>query len=97
MANSYKSKYAGEQIDALLDAIIQSRLFTFIKEFAVADWVDNTIQITYDEHCVSIPTPSLYRLNDGLYEEVVGGITIDSDKTVIIQSDLPFDGRVVVK
>ena len=93
----YKSKYSGEQIDAILGAVIHSRLATFKKNFLVADWTDNTIQISYDEHCVSSPTPSLFRLHDDCYEEIVGGITINLDETIVIQSDMPFDGKIIIK
>ncbi len=97
MANSYKSKYTGEQIDAILDIALHGALYAFVKEFTISDWEDNKIHIRQGEHCVSAPTPSLFMLNNDLYEEVVGGIAIDSENAVIIQSDLPFAGKIIIK
>ena len=96
MANLYKSKFSGKQIDAILDAVLRGDLATFAKDFKTSDWTNNEIRIPYDEHDISAPNPSLFMLHNNLYEEVIGGIVIDSNNMIIIQSDVPFDGRIII-
>ena len=62
-----------------------------------------TQQISYDIHGYKNPDVSLYmyvssRGNNALegYISVLGGVTITEDNTVVISSDRPFQGKVVI-
>ena len=58
-----------------------------------------TIFIPFSEHHVPNPTIQLFIKNhlSGYYEEVLGGILIDDEYNITLSTDLPFDGKVVIK
>ena len=63
------------------------------------DWNENNeITIKYSMFEIENPIVTLYYLNsDYIYEEVAGGVYIKDDYTIILKSDLPFNGKVVVR
>ena len=69
----------------------------FSKDFTASDWNDGLLIISQNEHKISNPTPHLFLLTVDGYSSVYGGSYIDSQKNVILQSDIPFDGKVVIK
>lgn len=75
----------------------QSGSNCFISEFKVSTWENNIISISFDDHGVSNPTVQVFILNNGNYEPVFGCAQIDSGMNIYLHSDLPFEGKVVIK
>lgn len=97
MANSvYKSKYSGEEIDAILDFVKTNLSSPIKKPISVSDWSNGVIQIPFKEHNIKSPQVALFMSNEGTYEMVFGAITINSNNDIIIKSDLPFDGEIII-
>ena len=80
---------------ALLNKRMDERHFS--KSFLLSDWVDGTIFISALEHNIVSPTPHVLMLSDGNYIDVYGGYYIDDENNIYLQSDIPFDGKVVIK
>ena len=70
---------------------------TYKQRISVDDWVNNTITILFEEHCIKKPIVQLYIKDEETYVPTLGGIKIDSEYNVILSTDLPFDGKVVIK
>ena len=70
---------------------------TYQKTFTISDWKDGVIFIDYYEHRILTPSPHVMILQDGKYVDVYGGYYIDDKDCVYLQSDIPFDGKVVIK
>ena len=61
-------------------------------------WKDGKIIIPYETHLLNNPSVSLFmRMSDGNYQNVLGGVYLDNDKNITLQSDLAFTGKVIVK
>lgn len=69
----------------------------FVYNFTVSKWKDNAISIPFEEHTIPNPNVQVFILNSNNYEPVFGGFQIDNEFNIILLSDLPFDGKVVVK
>ena len=68
----------------------------YIKEFTTEEWDTGKILIDYFHYNKLNPRVELYiKLNKG-YEAIIGGYEITS-RGVTIQSDIAFDGKVVIK
>lgn len=63
----------------------------------VREWVDNTITISFEEHGVISPIVQLYIRDGDCFSSVMGGIKVDSDNNIILSTDLPFEGKVVIR
>lgn len=74
-----------------------SNSFVYSQDLAVSSWISGEISIPHSLHLVSNPCVQLYILQDGKYESVLGGIYIDNEYNVTLSTDLPFDGKVVIK
>lgn len=79
----------------ILNEKLNNRCFS--KSFTTSDWDSGIIRIDYYEHRFSNPSPSIYFLYNGVYLEVCGGFTIDSKNNIFLESDMPFEGKVVVR
>lgn len=69
----------------------------YTKDISTNDWVDNSMTISFDQHGVKNPVIQLHIKNGNLFVPVIGGVEIDSKDNVILSTDLPFDGKVVIK
>ena len=70
---------------------------TFKQRIYAEDWINNTITILFEEHGIEKPVVQLYIKDEDIYIPVLGGIRIDSEYNVTLSTDLPFDGKVVIK
>lgn len=69
----------------------------YVKTISKSDWNNGEITIPKSTHGRTNPFVDLYVYNNGVYEDVVGGVRIDSEYNVILKSDLSFDGKVVIR
>lgn len=70
----------------------------FVAIITKEDWINGSITIPYTVHNSINPITHLYMLvNDDNYDAVLGGISINNSNDVILTSDLPFEGKVVIK
>lgn len=61
-------------------------------------WNDGTVSIPYSSHKIEDPMVQLYILtSENTYDTVLGGVSIDSSYNIILSSDIPFKGKVVIK
>lgn len=67
------------------------------QNISIDDWIDNSIKILFDQHGVKNPSVQLFIKNGDSFISVLGGIEIDSAHNVTLSTDLPFDGKVVIK
>lgn len=70
----------------------------YIKHISVSDWINNCINILFDQHGVENPVVQLFMMNNDSLIPVIGGVKkIDSKHNITLSTDLPFDGKVVIK
>ena len=67
------------------------------QSISTTDWIDNTIEISFNQHGVENPIVQLFVESEGSFMPVLGGVEIDSEHNVTLSTDLPFDGKVVIK
>ena len=70
---------------------------SYIQTISVDDWKNNTIQIDATQHAVSNPMVEMFIFSGGSFVPVIGGIEVDNQNNVILSSDMPFNGKVVIK
>ena len=70
---------------------------SYVRKFIASDWIGNSINIPFELHEIPEPIVQMYIIHNDSYEVVVGGIEIDENSNVILSSDMPFDGKVVIK
>lgn len=69
----------------------------YTKIFTSSHWSNGEISIPYSEHGIENPVSvSLYIGNTNNYDAVFGGYRINVN-TIILQSDIPYDGKVVIE
>ena len=61
------------------------------------DWENGYIEIPFNQHGVKNPTVQLFMKNGESFISVLGGSRTDSNHNVILSTDLPFEGKVVIK
>lgn len=71
--------------------------FMYAKDISVDDWTDNSISILFTQHGIKNPVVQLSMESGGSFVPVLGGVKIDSKYNVTLSTDLPFNGRVVIK
>ena len=64
--------------------------------FKASDWVDGVIKLTYSQYKKINPCVDLYIKSKDGYSFVHGGYEIKSDG-IELQSDLPYEGKVVIR
>lgn len=62
-----------------------------------ADWQNGEIVIAKSVHGRRNPVVELYILNGTAYELVLGGVLVDSEYNITLKSEIPFNGKVVIK
>lgn len=65
-------------------------------KFKVSDWDNGTISIYYSQYKKINPCVDLYIKTENGYSFVYGGFEIKAD-SIELQSDIPFEGKVVVR
>ena len=69
----------------------------YMRDISVSDWMDNSISIPFSKHGIESPFVQLFIEVDGSFDVVLGGVKIDPEHNITLSTDLPFDGKVVVK
>ena len=69
----------------------------YTQDISVDDWIDNVIVVPLSQHGVENPVVQLSMASGNSLVPVLGGVKIDSEYNVTLSTDLPFDGRVVIK
>lgn len=70
---------------------------SYTQGLSINDWVDNSIAILFDQHGIQNPAVQLFMKSGDSFIPVLGGIEIDSSYNVNLSTDLPFNGKVVIK
>lgn len=61
-------------------------------------WTNGMISIPCSSHKIEDPIVQLYILTtNNTYDVVLGGVSIDSSYNITLHSDVPFQGKVVIK
>ena len=68
----------------------------YTREFTTKEWDSGEILIDYLHYSKPNPKVELYIRRSAGYESVIGGYEI-TNRGVIIQSDMVFDGKVVIR
>ena len=61
------------------------------------DWVNNEITINFPTHLITNPIVQLFIKDDNSYTPVIGGVSVDNSFNITLSTDMPFNGKVVVK
>lgn len=69
----------------------------YSRNISKTDWLGNTINIDFATHLALNPIVQLFIKDGNSYSPVIGGIEVDNNYNIILSTDLPFDGKVVVK
>lgn len=74
---------------------VNSSMFTL--DISTDDWIGNNINILFNQHGIKNPDVQLLMKDGDLFTPVFGGVKIDSAYNVTLSTDLPFNGKVVIK
>lgn len=80
----------------LLERRINQNATAYLEDFLISDWVAGIISIDYSKYNKTNPCVNLYIKTDKGFEPVLGGYAV-TKKGIEIWSDIPYEGRVVVK
>ena len=80
----------------ILDERLKQATSVCIKEFTTSDWASGVITIKYSEYNKLNPCVELYIKDNGRYSVVFGGYTIN-DYGIELQSDMAYEGKVVIR
>lgn len=69
----------------------------YSQDISVGDWVDKNIQISVSQHGIKSPVVQLFMRGENSFIPVLGGVEVDYEYNVKLSTDLPFDGKVVIK
>ena len=69
---------------------------TFTSVFYESDWEDGYLSIPYGQHKVDVKNVSVYISTTQGYMPVLIDVVVDSMQNVILNSDVVFDGKVVL-
>lgn len=69
----------------------------YTQSISISDWIDNSIKVLFDHHGIKSPIVQLFMKNENSFIPVIGGVDVDSEHNIILTTDLPFDGKVVIK
>ena len=70
---------------------------TYSASINIDDWIENTIYIPYSTHFVESPAVQLFILSNNGYEPVIGGVSVDNNYNIVLKTDFPYEGKVVIK
>ena len=100
MIKTWRNGAKGEVVKSVIDYnfnIISKALNKYTRDINADEWIDNNIIIPHSKHGVENPNVQLFIKNEGSFNPVLGGVKIDSEFNVTLSTDLPFNGRVVIK
>lgn len=100
MIKTWKNGAKGEEVKNIIDYnfnTLSKSIKKYTQNIGANDWIDNVISIPFSKHGIENPTVQLLIENSGSFSSVIGGVKMDSEYNVILSTDLPFDGRVVIR
>jgi hypothetical protein len=100
MIKTWRNGAQGSEVKKIIDYnfnALSKALKRYTEDIDVGNWTDNNIVIPFIKHSIESPTVQLFIEDDGSFAPVLGGVKIDSEYNVILSTDLPFNGRVVIK
>lgn len=100
MFKTWRNGARGGDVKNIIDYnfnVVSRALKKYTKDIVVSDWVDNSIFIPFNNHNIENPTVLLFVVDDNSFSPVLGGVKIDSEYNVTLSTDLPFNGKVVVR
>lgn len=69
----------------------------YTQSISMYDWLNNNIKIPFEQHGIKNPSVQLLIRNDRSFIPVIGGVEIDYEYNITLSTDLPFNGKVVIK
>ena len=100
MFKTWRNGAMGGEVKNIIDYnfnVTAKALKKYIQNISVSEWVDNSMSIPFSKHGIENPNVQLFIECNGSFESVFGGVEIDSKYNITLSTDLPFDGRVVIK
>ena len=100
MFKTWRNGAKGGEVKSIIDynfSVISKKLNRYTRNINIDDWTDNGISIPFSIHGIENPTVQLFIEDDASFAPVLGGVKIDSEYNVILSTDLPFVGRIVIK
>lgn len=85
-----------DNLDIRLKEVAKQATSVYIKEFTTSDWTSGVITIKYSEYNKLNPCVELYIKDNNGYSVVFGGYTIN-DYGIDLQSDMAYEGKVVIR
>ncbi len=67
------------------------------QNISVSDWMDNSISILFTQHEVEAPIVQLFMENGDSFVPVLGGVEVDSEYNITLSTDMPYNGKVIIK
>lgn len=100
MLKTWRNGAKGEEVKNIIDYnfdTLSRALKKYTQSISVGDWTDDNISIPFSKHGIENPTVQLFVKSENSFDVVFGGAKIDSENNVTLSTDLPFDGKVVIK
>lgn len=100
MIKTWRNGAKGSEVKQVIDYnfnVISKALTKYARDINVDDWADNSISIPFSQHGVENPSVELFIKYDGAFVSALGGVEIDSEYNVTLSTDLPFNGKVVIR
>lgn len=100
MFKTWRNGAKGGEVKNVIDYnfnVASKALKKYTQDIHADDWIDNSMSISFSIHGVENPNVQLFIKYDGSFTPVLGGIKVDSEYNVTLSTDLPFDGRIVIK
>ena len=97
---TWRNGAKGGEVKNIIDYnfnVVSKALKKYTLNINAGDWIDNSISILFSKHGIENPTVQLFIKVDDSFTPVLGGVEIDSEHNIILTTDLPFDGKVVIK
>ena len=97
---TWRNGAKGGEVKSIIDYnfnVASKALKKYTQNINADDWTDNSIYIPFSKHSFENPTVQLFIEYDGSFTPVLGGVKIDSEYNVTLSTDLPFDGKVVIR
>ena len=100
MIKTWRNGAQGSEVKKIIDYnfnVLSKALKKYTEDIGVGNWINNSIVIPFSKHSIESPVVQLFIEDNGSFTPVLGGVKIDSEYNVILSTDLPFNGRVVIK
>ena len=100
MFKTWRNGAKGGEVKNIIDYnfnVASKALKKYTQNISVSDWIDNGISVPFSKHGIENPTVQLFMTYDDSFEPVLGGVKIDSEYNITLSTDLPFDGRIVIR